>query len=266
MNRRALGASGTIIAAAAMFLTIVLVAPASAGKPAKTISFCGGSSQDALESQAPTVTINVCRSVKTKTASVTVDVYTAGTTATAGLDYTWAGATVLNFARNNTVTSFDVPILADSLDEPIETIQFFLSEPSTGWTVPSAGPGGGRVSVRILEAPMPPTPVIGETYRFNMAHFHWTIGQYPYPVTFRVYRSTTPQTPTPSGASQVGTATSTTDASGNVNGEWTDLATIGPQTGPLQLGTTYYYIVVAVNDDDIAGPFSSEVAIAVQGS
>jgi CSLREA domain-containing protein len=77
-----------------------------------------------------TMTIGVIRSGGSFGA-VSVDYATANGTAIAGQDYA-ATAGTLNFADGQTSKTFDVPIINDALDEPIESLTIALSNPSSG--------------------------------------------------------------------------------------------------------------------------------------
>ncbi|MCX6046246.1 MAG: Ig-like domain-containing protein [Chloroflexi bacterium] len=74
------------------------------------------------------VVINVSLSHPT-TATVTVDYAVNGGTATVGQDYTLA-PTTLTFAPGETSKSFDLPVTNDNIDEPDETINLSLSNPT----------------------------------------------------------------------------------------------------------------------------------------
>lgn len=70
---------------------------------------------------------------------VTIDVATSDGTATAGSDYTAAGGTLTWTDGDTADKTFDVPLIDDSLVEPVETVALALSNPSGGATVGSQG-------------------------------------------------------------------------------------------------------------------------------
>jgi Calx-beta domain len=83
---------------------------------------------------APTATITLVRSGGLG-GPVTVNFATiAGGTATAGVDYTVVPPTPVTFAAGVTSRTVTVPILADALDEPNETVILRLTGP-TGATL-----------------------------------------------------------------------------------------------------------------------------------
>jgi len=63
--------------------------------------------------------------------TVTVNYSTSNGTATAGVDYT-AGSGTLSFASGQVVKTFTIPIINDSIDEPDETVNLTLSNPTGG--------------------------------------------------------------------------------------------------------------------------------------
>lgn len=63
--------------------------------------------------------------------NVSVNYATSNGTATAGADYTASSGT-LTFAANETSKTFNVPIINDAIDEPNETVNLALSNPSGG--------------------------------------------------------------------------------------------------------------------------------------
>ena len=73
---------------------------------------------------------------------VTVQYATSDGTATAGADYTTASAT-LTFAANQTTQTITVPTTADTLDEPDETVNVTLSNPTNA----TIGDGAGVVTI-----------------------------------------------------------------------------------------------------------------------
>src|SRR6185503_11373725 len=73
-------------------------------------------------------TITVTR-VNGSDGAVSVDYATSNGTATAGSDYTAASGT-LNFANGETSKTFSVPVTDDVLDEPDETVNLTLSNPT----------------------------------------------------------------------------------------------------------------------------------------
>jgi hypothetical protein len=75
-------------------------------------------------------TITVTRTLGTA-GSATVDYAASDGTATAGSDYTAASGT-LTFSAGETTKSFSIPILNDTLDEALETINLTLSNPTGG--------------------------------------------------------------------------------------------------------------------------------------
>jgi len=84
------------------------------------------------------VTITVTRTGGTAS-GVTVDYATGGGTATAGVDYTGNSGT-LTFASGQTSKTFTVYSLVDSLDEPNETVNLTLSNPTGGATLGTPNP------------------------------------------------------------------------------------------------------------------------------
>jgi Calx-beta domain len=63
--------------------------------------------------------------------TVTVNYSTGNGTATAGVDYTAKSGT-LSFASGQVVKTFTIPIINDSIDEPDETVNLALSNPTGG--------------------------------------------------------------------------------------------------------------------------------------
>ncbi|GAB4263126.1 MAG: hypothetical protein Kow0080_01150 [Candidatus Promineifilaceae bacterium] len=92
--------------------------------------FYFGQADYTVNEQGNAATITVVRSVVTNTYA-SVNYSTADGTAAAGSDYTAVSGT-LNFAPNETVRSFTVPILDDLTLESNETINLALSSPSAG--------------------------------------------------------------------------------------------------------------------------------------
>ena len=84
------------------------------------------------------VTISVTRTGGTAS-GVTVDYATGGGTATAGADYTGNSGT-LTFASGQTSRTFTVYSLPDALDEPNETVNLTLSNPTGGATLGTPNP------------------------------------------------------------------------------------------------------------------------------
>ncbi|HTE19388.1 MAG TPA: Calx-beta domain-containing protein, partial [Armatimonadota bacterium] len=78
----------------------------------------------------PAATITVTRS-NGDTGAVTVDYATANGTATAGQDYTAVTGT-LRFAAGQSTATFTVPVTDDSRDEPDETVNLRLTNPTGG--------------------------------------------------------------------------------------------------------------------------------------
>ncbi|MEW6730990.1 MAG: Calx-beta domain-containing protein [Acidobacteriota bacterium] len=78
-------------------------------------------------------TITVVRTGSTSS-TVTVDYATSDGTATAGADYTATTGT-LSFGSGETTKTFNVPVLADLLAEPNETVNLALSNPTGGATL-----------------------------------------------------------------------------------------------------------------------------------
>ena len=62
--------------------------------------------------------------------AVTVNYATSNGTATAGADYTAISATTLTFSPGQTTKTFNVAVLADSLDEANETVTLTISSAS----------------------------------------------------------------------------------------------------------------------------------------
>jgi hypothetical protein len=76
--------------------------------------------------------INVTRTIPTGAASVSYA--TSNRTAIAGQDYA-ARSGVLNFADGETTKSFTVPVTNDAADEPDETVNLLLSNPTAGFVI-----------------------------------------------------------------------------------------------------------------------------------
>lgn len=75
----------------------------------------------------------------TSAQTIAVDYATSELLATAGLDYTDVN-NVLTFAPGQTSLNFSVPILEDDLEEPDETVQLTLSNPTNGATLGTPNP------------------------------------------------------------------------------------------------------------------------------
>lgn len=218
------------VAVAGMVVMLAMVTPAAAGPApkSKTISFCSPGAYTVTEGEADSVTINVCRSLKQKTASVTVDVYVTGTDAEVNEDFTWSGPKVVSFARNRTTASFTVPILIDGDmgAEPNEMIVFELSDPSTGYALVSGPTVRAFVTIADMQAPGTPT-LEAWTSADTTISLGWTEVN-PAGSTYVVSRSTDGYN---WGELTSGTDFYSTDDSG------------------LDLATTYYYEVYAVSLD-----------------
>jgi CSLREA domain-containing protein len=87
---------------------------------------------------------------------MSVNYATSNGTATAGEDYTVASGT-LNFADGETLKTFDVAITNDSWDEPDETINLTLSNPTGGGSL------GANATAVLTIADNDPTPAINIT-------------------------------------------------------------------------------------------------------
>ena len=70
--------------------------------------------------------------------AITVNYATSNGTATAGADYTAISATTLTFSPGQTTKTFDVAVLADSLDEANETVTLTLSSVSSTASISDA--------------------------------------------------------------------------------------------------------------------------------
>ena len=121
-----------------MTLPVASIADASADESAGTISF--------------TVTLDKAPGAGN---SVSVDYATADGTATAGSDYT-ASTGTLTISNNKTTGTIDVPITDDALDEPDETFDITLSNPS-GATI-----GTGTATGTILDDDAAPVASIAD--------------------------------------------------------------------------------------------------------
>jgi len=92
-----------------------------------TVSFSSAAYTTNEASASATITVSLNRVDAVNT--VTVNYATSDGTATAGSDYTSAAGT-LTFNPNETVKTFSVPILNDTLDENNETVNLALSNPA----------------------------------------------------------------------------------------------------------------------------------------
>lgn len=122
--------------------------------------------------------------------------------------------------------------------------------------------GSNEVSVTVPSTgPTPPKPTINYTMGGNASDIRWTIGVYPYPVTFEVYRSDESGF-TPDETTLVASnVASHTNSDGEVRGFFQECA--WDPTCPLTIGNTYYYIVRAVNGSGVAGPYSEEASVTI---
>lgn len=85
---------------------------------------------------------------------VSINYAAANGTATAGSDYTTQSGT-LTFSPGETVKTFSVPILDDAVDEPDETVNLILSNPTNATL---GTPTDATLTILDNDNPLPPTP------------------------------------------------------------------------------------------------------------
>jgi subtilisin len=108
--------------------TAVLTIIDNDGPGPGSIQFDSGSYT--VNESARRATVTVIRSGGS-VGTVTVNYSTSNGTATAGVDYTARSGT-LSFASGKVVKTFTIPIINDSIDEPDETVNLTLSNPTGG--------------------------------------------------------------------------------------------------------------------------------------
>jgi Tol biopolymer transport system component len=112
------------------FQDVFLAGPRYPGAGGGGTSFRFSAAAYEVDESAGTATITVTRSGP-HCATATVQYATADGSATAGADYTAASGT-LTFVAGQGSRTFDVPVIADGVDEADETLQVALSGPTGG--------------------------------------------------------------------------------------------------------------------------------------
>ncbi|HEX7314813.1 MAG TPA: Calx-beta domain-containing protein [Pyrinomonadaceae bacterium] len=113
---------------------------------------------EASESGSGTVTVTVTRTQGSTSGAASVDYATSDGVAKVGLDYVAANGT-LDFAPGETVKSFDVQLLNDTIDEDTQGFNVTLNNPTGGVALG----GNSTTSVNVLDDDRPPVAEVDIT-------------------------------------------------------------------------------------------------------
>lgn len=150
MNRRSSWASGAIVAAVALLLTMLAITPAAAGP--RKIGF--SSSTYSVTEGDGTATIAITRTTTRGAASVIF--YTGPSSSATTADFSPVTATTVSFAAGESSATVPITIKVDKVTgEGDETVPLVLSTPSKGYKL-----GTSSATLIIHEMPLPPTPTL----------------------------------------------------------------------------------------------------------
>jgi hypothetical protein len=264
MTGRHLSRRVVVVATLSLAITAFLVEfgpTAAATKSSKTIGFFSATGINSPEpeqnGQEPGLfacTAGQPEIVRSSTAGTpTVDISTTGGSAIAGTDYTAVSMAVVTFKKGQACAPIPLTLFDDEgSSETGETVQFSLSNPSSGYTLSNVS----STTIAIVEDASPPTPsapTASVPSGSSQVSLTWNTGGTDSSARavdeFIVERSTTSGSgyqPVPNGT-----------VPGNIQGtaSFTD-----PNVPP----GTYYYVVQAVDDGVIAQSQESS-AVTVPG-
>lgn len=121
------GTSGAVSGDSIGALTIINDDGTAGGAPVPSVTI-----DDASVVEGPSATSNLVMTMRLSrpaTLLASVSWYTTAKTATAGVDYTSVSPTVVTFAAGESVKTISVPVVGDTLREPIETFVVRLTSP-----------------------------------------------------------------------------------------------------------------------------------------